>query len=90
MPLSEHEQHELSSLARALERDDPRLCRKFARLSDPLRSQTVLGVLCMAMIAFGLGVVGVATSVGSAAAAAFGVGFAVCAPIFLSFWWNTA
>lgn len=91
MSLSWREEQELNRMARRLEQDDPRLARK---LGGPMRSQssgpdTALGLICIAAIAFGLGLAAIGAAWESPMCAAFGVAFAACAPIFVSVWWNT-
>lgn len=87
MSLSDREEQALSRLADELKRDDPRLARKLER-DGPARSRRRVVLLCVAGVVFGLGAAIVATACGSVGYAAFGVAFAVCAPIFICFWCN--
>jgi hypothetical protein len=91
MPLSWREEQELNRMARQLEQDDPRLARKLGRPrgGPSSRPDTAHGLICIAAIAFGLGLAAVGAAWESPMCAAFGVAFAACAPIFISVWWNT-
>lgn len=89
MRLSEWEEWELSRVARALERDDPRLAQQLRTMTvEPAASLTVASfVLVSSLIGFLL--IGVGLDLGLTGCAVFGVVFATCVPVGGSVWLTT-